>query len=62
MNKKLYADRLSDLVLTIGINLQKGEFLNIVVSPDAYFYAQNMAIKKEPSIKKMTIYLLVRTI
>ena len=45
MNKKLYADRLSDLVLTIGINLQKGEFLNIVVSPDAYYYAQNMAIK-----------------
>ena len=45
MNKKLYAYRLSDLVLTIGVNLQKGEFLNIVVSPDAYFYAQNMAIK-----------------
>ena len=45
MNKKIYADRLSDLVLRIGVNLQKGEFLNIVVSPDAYFYAQNMAIK-----------------
>ena len=45
MNKKIYADRLSDLVLRIGVNLQKGEFLNIVVSPDAYYYAQNMAIK-----------------
>ena len=45
MNKKVYADRLSDLVLRIGVSLQKGEFLNIVVSPDAYFYAQNMAIK-----------------
>ena len=31
MNKKLYADRLSDLVLTIGVNLQKGEFLNILI-------------------------------
>lgn len=45
MNKKLYADRLSDLVLNIGVSLKKGEYLNIVVSPDAYFYAQNMAIK-----------------
>lgn len=45
MNKSLYAERLSDLVLTIGVSLKKGEFLNIVVSPDAYFYAQTMAIK-----------------
>ena len=33
MNKKLYADRLSDLVLTIGVNLQKGEFLNEKIAP-----------------------------
>ena len=45
MNKKLYADRLSDLVLNLGVALKKGEHLNIAVSPDAYYYAQNMAIK-----------------
>ena len=45
MNKKLYADRLSDLVLNLGVALKKGEHLNIAISPDAYYYAQNMAIK-----------------
>ena len=45
MNKKLYADRLSVLGLNRGVALKKGEHLNIAVSPDAYYYAQNMAIK-----------------
>ena len=42
MNKKLYADRLSDLVLNLGVALKKGEHLNIAVSPDAYYYAQRL--------------------
>ena len=45
MNKKLYADRLSDLVLNLGVALKIKTHLNIAVSPDAYPYAQNMAIK-----------------
>ena len=44
MTKEIYAERLSDLVLNLGVSLKKGDYLNIVVSPDAYYYAQRMAM------------------
>ena len=43
MDKKVYAERLSELVLNKGVALEKGDYLNIVVSPDAYFYGRVMA-------------------
>ncbi|MGN1163967.1 MAG: aminopeptidase [Candidatus Ornithospirochaeta sp.] len=43
MKKEIYAERLSDLVLSLLVVLENGDWLNIVVSPDAYYYAENMA-------------------
>lgn len=42
---KVFADRLSDLVLRKGINLKKGQSLTIVVGPKSYEYASVMARK-----------------
>lgn len=40
-----FANKLSILVLKKGINLKKGQCLNIVVGPKSYEYAQVMAKK-----------------
>ena len=57
MKKELYAERLSDLVLSLGVVLEKGDWLNIVVSPDAYYYAQNMA---EEAYRRGALYVSIR--
>ncbi|MGN0905640.1 MAG: aminopeptidase [Bullifex sp.] len=44
MNIK-YAERLSDLILTKGVALKKGEKVRIAVGPSVYPYARHMAAK-----------------
>ena len=44
MNEK-YAERLSELILTKGVALKKGEKVRIAVGPSVYPYARHMAKK-----------------
>ncbi|MBQ0072232.1 MAG: aminopeptidase, partial [Spirochaetales bacterium] len=43
MTEQLFAERLADLVLTKGINLEEGMCLNINTCAETYFYARVMA-------------------